>query len=256
MLIVQATVAGRVAHSVLADANLVLDAASAAPDQWQCGRGRPGQSLQGRFGRGPWAHGFGWQQCDGYRRRSMSRRWRTTRLRGAVASALLDVRAVATASVSGQRFSFGGILNLGSITGRASAHNGGGGPAKGLVDIAIENLGLGQVTGPINVSANAHNLGGLPKGSSGIAASANADLALTGGAGGLSAADVTVVAHGTNSGSGGVAAHSRLALAGFSGVGLGNAQVDAVALNERSHANGAAVADASFSAGVLAEHST
>ena len=116
-----------------------------------------------------------------------------------------------------------------------------------MVDIAIENLGLGQVTGPINVSANAHNLGGLPKGSSGIAASANADLALTGGAGGLSAADVTVAAHGTNSGSGGVAAHSRLALAGFNGVGLGNAQVDAVALNEGSHGNGAAVADASFS---------
>ena len=128
--------------------------------------------------------------------------------------------------------------------------------------LMIQMPGAVQVTGPINVSANAHNLGGLPKGSSGIAASANADLALTGGEA-ASRLDITadgpisVVAHGTNSGSGGVAAHGRLALAEFgAGVRLGDVLVDAVALNEGSHANGAAVADASFSrASLSADHS-
>ena len=52
-VVVQATVAGRVAHSALADANLVLDGRERGPDQWQCGRGSPGQSLQGRLGLGP-----------------------------------------------------------------------------------------------------------------------------------------------------------------------------------------------------------
>jgi filamentous hemagglutinin family protein len=246
-VVVQAAIAGRVAHTALADANLVLDAASAVEIN-----GNVTVAALANLSRADSVSAHELTELGGS----------NVTVAGAIdvealasdggsgeaaATALLNVRAVETASFSGQRFSFGGLLNLGSITGRASAHNGGGGPAKGLVDIAIENLGLGQVTGPINVSANAHNLGGLPKGSSGIAASANADLALTGGSGGLGAADVTVVAHGTNSGSGGVAAHSRLALAGFNGVGLGNAQVDAVALNEGSHGNGAAVADASFS---------
>src|SRR5206468_8141622 len=84
---------------------------------------------------------------------------------GAAATALLNVRAFQTGTFSGSPTSFVGVLHLGSITLKAGAQDGGGGPAKGLADATIQSLGTIGV-GPVNVLANAHNFGGLPVGSS------------------------------------------------------------------------------------------
>ena len=92
-----------------------------------------------------------------------------------------------------------------------------------------------------------------------MGASANADLTLSarvvglGGLGGLTAGDVSVVAHATNSGSGAVKGQSRFDLGASGGGNLQNVLVDAVALNKSGGAAGGAEADASFlTAGFLA----
>jgi hypothetical protein len=246
-VIVQATVAGRVGHSVLTDANLAIEAASAAQINGNVAVAALADLTSAALVA---AHAM---TDAGGNFVAVSGAVNVEALasdRGngnAVASALVNIHTET------QQFPLRASLTLGSITDRASANVGGGGPAKSLADVTIQTRGPAQVAGAIDVSADAHNLRGEPKGSSVVAASADAELALTTFEFSSSfrhpIGPISVVAHGTNSGSGGAAAHGRFGLAepGGSGMFLGDVVVDAVALNRGSHANGAAVADASFS---------
>ncbi len=126
------------------------------------------------------------------------------------------VLASALVNIKGDLNLFANAISLGSLSDKASAKSWSGGPARALTDVTLAGPVPIHIAGDVAVSANAHNFGGAALASGGMGASANADLALSarvvglGGQGGLTAGDVSVVAHATNSGSGAVGAQSRI----------------------------------------------
>ena len=159
----------------------------------------------------------------------------------AAASALLNVHG-------SQGFPTGSI-QLGALTDKAGAYVTGG-AARSLADVTVETPGLIRIAGPVDVSAGADNAGKGPAAS--VAASANADLTLSAGAmagqQGLLAGDITLIARGTNSGSGGVKSQGRVNAQGHSGLGLSDVLIGATALNAGKKGTKGAVADASLDA--------
>ena len=117
----------------------------------------------------------------------------------ASAAALTDIRAQLGSGSLGH--SGYGNIATGALTERASAHVG---ARADLADVTVETPGLIRIAGPVDVSAAADNSGNGAAAADGIAASANGDLTLS--AGNVSVGNISVIAHGTNSGAGGVMA--------------------------------------------------
>ena len=161
-----------------------------------------------------------------------------------------NVTASALLDILGSHAFPAGNLNLGPLTDRASAHVGGG-AARSLAGVTIQTPSVIRIAGPVDVSAGADNSGNGAAAADGIAASANGDLTLS--AGNVSVGNISVIAHGTNSGAGGVRAGGRLHATGQSGSGLGgvslgNVLIDVTALNEGEGGAGGALANASLNA--------
>jgi len=175
---VQATVAGRVAHSVLSDANLVLQAASATQIN-----GNVAVAALADLSSADLVAAHAMTDVGG----------NNVTVSGdvnveALASDRGSGNAVASALVNIHGSGSPANVNLSSVVDRASANVGGGGPAKSLADVTIQSR-LVQVAGAIDVSANAHNFGAGPM------------TALNGqGAAGGALATASLDAHGANLG--------------------------------------------------------
>ena len=135
-----------------------------------------------------------------------------------------------------------GAVVIGSLGGKASAINAGGGIAGAVTDFDM-NSGNIEIDGNVNLAANAHGLAG-----NGALAVATLDMAHD--AGVLVKGDISIAAHGTNLGGGLVNAQASASFGGAGAVNLQDITIDAVALNKGNGAGAKANAILDANAGV------